>query len=198
MDLVSGNLLHFSDISGEDLLEIDISVNKTLEVLNSQLLMVYCQLSEDFHRLALFLKAWNKKNFTDKMTRLNSYTMSLMLLAFMQYEQLLPSLQAQRSDRLVISYYSQTKSFNYNATADVTFERDPDALKLDLPRKSLGETLYRFFRFYGQIFNSEVFAIDIRSGQTPFPLRKDVLTEMSEKFSKVPQVLGQPLLKANH
>lgn len=137
-------------------------------------------MSEDFHRLALFLKSWNKQNFSDKKTRLNSYTMSLMLLAFMQYEGRLPSVQALVSDRQIINYHCQYKYFSYSATADVTFETDPDSVKFEpkRPNRCLAETLMRFFRFYGHLFNHESFAIDVRSGTEPFPLRLDVLKEM--------------------
>ena len=63
--------------------EIDICVNKTLEVLNSQLVCTYSALDMRFMKLALFLKAWNKHNFRDKMKRLNSFSIYLMLIGFL-------------------------------------------------------------------------------------------------------------------
>ena len=73
--------------------EIDISANKILDVYNSKLLLTYAQLDERFHALALILKDWNKKQFTDRKKRLNSYSIVLMLIAFLQFEKVLPNLQ---------------------------------------------------------------------------------------------------------
>jgi DNA polymerase sigma len=79
--LPSGPLLQFHDYeSGVDL---DISVNKILEIINSRLILAYAQLDRRFANLAIVLKMWNKSQFKDKMTRLNSYTLNLMLIAFM-------------------------------------------------------------------------------------------------------------------
>ena len=64
-------------------IEIDISVNKILEIQNSRLIRAYAQLDRRFVRLAIVLKIWNKRLFNNKQTRLNSYTLNLMLIAFM-------------------------------------------------------------------------------------------------------------------
>jgi DNA polymerase sigma len=73
-------------------IEIDISVNKILEIQNSRLIRAYAQLDRRFVRLAIVLKIWNKRLFNNKQTRLNSYTLNLMLIAFMQHLKILPSL----------------------------------------------------------------------------------------------------------
>jgi DNA polymerase sigma len=52
-------------------------------VYNSKLLLTYAQVDERFHALALILKDWNKKQFTDRKKRLNSYSIVLMLIAFL-------------------------------------------------------------------------------------------------------------------
>lgn len=51
-------------------------------------------LDRRFANLAIVLKIWNKRMFNNKLTRLNSYTLNLMLIAFMQHMKILPSLQA--------------------------------------------------------------------------------------------------------
>ena len=92
MVLPSGPLLSFVDRASDT--EVDISVNKILEIQNSRLIRAYAQLEPRFANLALFLKVWNKQRFQDKKVRLNSYTLNLMLVAFLQHLKVLPSLQA--------------------------------------------------------------------------------------------------------
>jgi DNA polymerase sigma len=41
--------------------DIDLMVNKTSEVLNSELVREYAQLDERFMKIAHILKAWNKQ-----------------------------------------------------------------------------------------------------------------------------------------
>jgi len=73
-------------------IDIDISINKLLEIQNSQLISSYAKLDRRFANLAVVLKMWNKSLFSNKITRLNSYSLNLMLIAFMQHLKLLPSL----------------------------------------------------------------------------------------------------------
>ena len=87
----SGILLSFRDKSNQ--IDVDLMVNKMTEVLNSHLVMAYGQYDVRFIKLALFLKAWNKSRFTDKMKRLNSFSIYLMLIAFLQHKGILPNLQ---------------------------------------------------------------------------------------------------------
>ncbi len=62
---------------------IDISVNKIVDVYNSKLIYTYANIDERFVKLALLLKDWNKQIFQKKMKRLNSYSITLMLIAFL-------------------------------------------------------------------------------------------------------------------
>jgi DNA polymerase sigma len=64
--------------------DIDITINKVLDPFNSLLLLTYARCDERFHTLALVLKLWNKKYFTDPKKRLNSYSIVLMLIAYLQ------------------------------------------------------------------------------------------------------------------
>ena len=76
------------------MIEIDITVNKVLEICNSKLIGAYGEYDIRFLKLALYLKAWNKMHFPDKMKRLNSFSIYLMLIAFLQSRGILPNLQA--------------------------------------------------------------------------------------------------------
>lgn len=71
---------------------MDITINKTLEVLNSHLVNAYGAYDTRFIKLALFVKAWNKLRFPDKMKRLNSFSIYLMLIAFLQKRGVMPNL----------------------------------------------------------------------------------------------------------
>ena len=54
----SGVLLCFVD--KENNVEVDISINKVLEIKNSELVQAYAAFDIRFIKLALVLKAWNK------------------------------------------------------------------------------------------------------------------------------------------
>jgi DNA polymerase sigma len=73
-------------------IEVQITQNKILEVLNSRLLRSYAMLDARFRKLALVLKAWNKTLSNDKNGRFNSFTICLLLLGFMLHKEFLPNL----------------------------------------------------------------------------------------------------------
>ena len=52
----------------------------------------YCLLDTRFQKIAIFLKQWNKSLAKDKNARLNSFSIYLMLLAYMQDQGWLPCL----------------------------------------------------------------------------------------------------------
>ena len=64
-------------------IDVDISINKPLEILNSQLICTYCMMDDRFRKVALVLKNWNRCISDDKAKRLNSFSVYLLLLAFM-------------------------------------------------------------------------------------------------------------------
>ena len=76
------------------MIDVDITVNKLLEMANSDLVNTYAAFDIRFVKLALFLKVWNKSRFPDKIKRLNSFSLYLMLIAFLQDRGILPNLQA--------------------------------------------------------------------------------------------------------
>ena len=63
---------------------VDLCINKVFEVYNSKLMQTYCKINPDFQKLALLLKNWNRTRFPNHQTRLNSFSIVLMLLAYMQ------------------------------------------------------------------------------------------------------------------
>ena len=131
----SGILLEVTDRMNQ--VEIDICVNKTLEVLNSQLICTYGAYDVRFIKLALFLKAWNKQHFRDKMKRLNSFSIYLMLIGFLQHRSILPNLQALAASdsQQFTSYQLQQKNWDHVGVTNTSFVKpDQFAELVDYPR----------------------------------------------------------------
>ena len=63
-------------------IDVEITQGKILEVFNSLLLRSYCILDSRYRQIAILLKAWNK-TLADKNSRLNSFSICLLLLGFM-------------------------------------------------------------------------------------------------------------------
>jgi DNA polymerase sigma len=63
-------------------------------MVNSSLVNTYASYDTRFIKLALVIKTWNKARFPEKMKRLNSFSLYLMLIAFLQDKGILPNLQA--------------------------------------------------------------------------------------------------------
>lgn len=76
-----GYLLQIKDKVYET--DIDLSINKIIDPYNSMLIFTYAKLDQRFHKLALVLKYLNKQRFPEKNDRLNSYSIVLILIAFL-------------------------------------------------------------------------------------------------------------------
>ena len=88
-----GKLIEFTDVKRN--ITVEISFNKIVEPYNSYMMATYCKMSRKFREIAVILKKWNKFVFkgAEKNNRINSYSMTLMLLAFMQKYKYLPMIQ---------------------------------------------------------------------------------------------------------
>ena len=85
-------------------IDVDILLNKLLEIRNSELVCQYCLVDERYRKVALVLKAWNRKLSSDKNKRLNSFSIYMLLLAFMLHEKYMVNLQAHAPVRLPIMW----------------------------------------------------------------------------------------------
>jgi DNA polymerase sigma len=72
--------------------DIELLPNKVLEVYNSHLIRDYSLVDSRFHKLALIVKYWNKGIGGDKSARLNSYSVTLMLIAYMVHRGSIPKM----------------------------------------------------------------------------------------------------------
>ena len=97
-------MLQFED--SDNGFEVDIFINSILQVFNSELLFSYGAYDYRFVKLALTIKHWNKKIFPDRKKRLNSFTVNLMLIAFLQLKGVLPNLQkvGHQNERNLVQY----------------------------------------------------------------------------------------------
>lgn len=88
-------------------IDVDILVNKFLEILNSELVLTYSKMDSRFKDAALVLKRWSKKSATseNKFDRLNSFSLYMMLLAFMIFKKFIPNLQQIKGLEKVFSTY---------------------------------------------------------------------------------------------
>lgn len=132
MHIQSGFLLSLTDEKYG--IEVDISVNKVLEIMNSKLIHAYSSFDERFLKLALYLKQWNKENFPNRQKRLNSFSVILMLIAFLQHRKVLPNLQALATEHRMTRFELQTRELSYVGEADTGFvEPHQFAIVIDLP-----------------------------------------------------------------
>ena len=82
-----GHLLEIYDSEFD--IQIELTLNKIVEVYNSWLIYQYAVYDRRFQHLAILLKLWNKKQFStadnnaNKFIRLNSYSLTLMLVAYL-------------------------------------------------------------------------------------------------------------------
>ena len=76
---------------------------------NSYLIRDYSLYDSRFHKLALIVKYWNKSAAGDKFGRLNSYSVTLMLIAFMVHKGALPKMNGGGSDIRYYKYHKKDK-----------------------------------------------------------------------------------------
>lgn len=74
---------------------LDLSVNNTLAVFNSNLIAQYVSLDVKALKMIFYLKKWNKENFPDPRKRLSSYAICLLVIIYLQNldKPVLPRLQ---------------------------------------------------------------------------------------------------------
>ena len=74
-------------------IKVDILVDKVLEIMNTELIQLYCEQDHRFQKVALVLKAWNRDLSADKGCRLNSFSIYILLLAYMLFKHMLVNVQ---------------------------------------------------------------------------------------------------------
>lgn len=139
-------------------IEVDINCNCVAGIYNSHLLYYYANIDERFRQLNMVLKEWAKVHevVNPRFGKLNSYTISLMIIHYLQCgvePPILPNLY-----RLFPQHFGGTMDvdkLDYN-------------LELELPympenSRTVGELIYGFLEYYSR-FNYDEWGISIREG----------------------------------
>lgn len=150
-------ILKFYDSFGH--LEVDLSCNNPLSVKNTHLLFCYSQMDWRVRPLVLAIKAWAKRNDINdaKNSTLSSYTLTLMILHFLQSgvnPPVIPSLQKLHPNIFGISVPPSELSFIHN----IPSEKSKNNL-------TLGQLLKSFFVYYNDRFDFTRDAGSIREGK---------------------------------
>ena len=150
-------ILKFYDSHGR--LEVDLSVNNPTAARNTHLLYCYSQLDPRVRPLVLAVKWWAKKNGINeaRFQTLSSYTLSLMVIHFLQCEVSPPVLPCLQKSHPQIFH---SKSDIYNLPYDVPkyFSENRD---------SVGQLFVKFFQYFsdGSKFDTREDVASVRTGE---------------------------------
>mmetsp|Transcript_42271 Transcript_42271/g.40495 ORF Transcript_42271/g.40495 Transcript_42271/m.40495 type:complete len:121 (+) Transcript_42271:175-537(+) len=115
----------------------------------------YCLLDRRFQEVVLLLKKWNKANFTEASTRLNSFTYSLMVLALFIRLQILPCLQDKVTTKQFVELDRYRGHDNYTKSKfDISFKSVWEIKKTFKPENehlTVFDLVLKFFSFYGRM-----------------------------------------------
>ena len=150
-------ILKFYDCHGR--LEVDLSVNNPTAARNTHLLHCYSQLDFRVRPLVLAVKWWAKKNGINeaRFQTLSSYTLSLMVIHFLQCEvtpPVLPCLQKSHP------HIFNSKSDIFNLPYEVPEYRSEN-------KDSVGQLFVKFFQYFtdGNRFDTREDVASVRTGE---------------------------------
>ena len=144
---------------------VDISLNNTLAVHNSELLKKYSSLDPRVKELILSVKNWaSSRDLNDAFGgTFSSYTWSILVIQFLQMldEPVIPNLQSSE-ERLIEAIDGIEYDITINDEIGKSFKSEN--------KMSSGELFCRFFEFYGITWNWESEIVSIRNSG---PLARD-------------------------
>lgn len=158
--------------------EVDVSINNSLPLYNSQLLKAYSQLDERVRPLVLLVKVWakGKRVCGAGEGNLSSYSWTIMVVYFLQLVGILPSLQLlyKKSRSLQhVDYWGIPRSFETGFLTAEEYQQEvaekkipPCKAKADL---TVAQLLYGFVRFFDKEYQWGSEAVSMRQ-----PDRRDV------------------------
>ncbi|KAG2385911.1 hypothetical protein C9374_003060 [Naegleria lovaniensis] len=175
--------LHYSDVQGiftaripivkftEPTLKLhcDVGVNNILAVYNTKLVGVYCDTDIRCRQLIFFLKLWIKQRCINDPYggTLSSYTLTLMIIHFLQLNGVLPYLQ---DKSIFTNITSRTVDGMDGNMYDCSFEESKEEIfsKFSQPNTdSVGLLLFKFFKYYAFEFDFKTKVISIRQSAQP-------------------------------
>eukprot|EP00439_Symbiodinium_sp_Y106_P046492 s5168_g5.t3 len=189
------------------LTEVDVSINNSLPLYNSQLLRAYSELDPRVRPLVLLVKVWakGKKVCGAQGGNLSSYSWTIMVLYFLQLVGLLPSLQLLSKEERMLEtrdYWGNERSFQVGFLTAEEYQKDVADGKIAAPTGeaglSLAELFYGFIHFYSKEYNwgSEAWASD-RRAELPLPAAASGRSGPNNPCYRFDsRAMGQPLVKA--
>ncbi|KFZ14544.1 hypothetical protein V501_03178 [Pseudogymnoascus sp. VKM F-4519 (FW-2642)] len=142
-------------------LACDMNVNNTLALENTRMIKTYVQVDPRVRPLAMIIKHWTKRRILNDAAyggTLSSYTWICMIINFLQLQEppVLPVLHDPQHQRL------PQADGHESAFAD-----DLEALREcgKSSKQSLGELLFRFFRFYAHELDYDKHVLSVRNGK---------------------------------
>lgn len=195
----------------------DISVNNSLAVVNSRLIMQYLRVDDRLRQMAVCVKTWARRRGINERSKgtISSFALVLMLIHFLQRRSppILPSLQdmAVKDDLMPVIIMGIDCRYS---TDEVDVQNELQRLQGDRPpnAEKLGLLIYDFFKYLGYTYKSGT--ISIRDGShfiprddegtcylvvdNPFEFGKDVAnideswyTRLREEFCRAHSILGR-------
>ena len=157
------SLLKLKDI--ESGIELDVTVQNMLPILNSKLIRIYSLYEQKFHILGIFLKFWVKKNkiHGNLCKYLSSYALLILIIHYLQSvaePKLLPILQKIENIPNEYSFFMEGKEYKTN----IYYEEDFDKIQNYMDKvnnnkentSSISELLIGFFDYYAYKYNNQV------------------------------------------
>ncbi|KAL8280590.1 hypothetical protein RQP46_006913 [Phenoliferia psychrophenolica] len=163
-------IVKFTAELGGEVIEVDINTNERLGVLNSRLINAYCELHPLVRPLCVFIKFWAKQRELNDPggqkgpVTFSSYTLILLVIAYLQTIEYLPNLQdpflisstaTPRSrfwtrPRVSTRGAAKTRSIQSSTGYDVTFlEKIPANIQWTIAQDlDLAQLAKGFFRFF--------------------------------------------------
>ncbi|KAK4052792.1 hypothetical protein OIV83_002079 [Microbotryomycetes sp. JL201] len=200
-------------------IQADLNTNERLGVYNSRLLAAYCDLHELIRPFCVFVKFWaaqrglNDPSGQDGPISFSSYTLLLLVIAYLQKTGVVPNLQDPRLIELKglerKLFWSRPKPYIKHGVVlsvtrsigwDVTFVERLSTYELEQATNLTLKTLAAgFFKFYAE-FDWTKFAVSVKNGQSlererPYEdeisrLRKDRRREV-EEFARASAETGR-------
>ena len=181
-------ILKLKDI--ETNIDLDITIQNKLPILNTRLIRLYSLLDQRFHILGIFVKFWVKKNKIhsafDKF--LSSYALLILIIHYLQNitePKILPILQQIQNVKDIYIYHYEEKEIKTN----LYFEEDLDKIKNYMNiindkkenNNSIVELLVGFFEFYAYKYNHYLISIS-RSDKKPVPDEETIAFPIEDPF----------------
>ena len=181
-------LLKLKDI--ETNIDLDITVQNTLPILNTKLIRVYSLLDQRFHILGIFLKFWVKKNkihsALDKY--LSSYALLILIIHYLQSivePKILPILQQVQNIQEEYIYYYEEKKLKTNLYFEEDLNKIENYMNIindkNVNTSSVVELLIGFFDYYAYKYNHYLISIS-RSDKKPVPEEETIAFPLEDPF----------------